>query len=412
MWRKEPSDRTAREIDGPADATQAIVEALNADNVDMIWTSGHATEKDWHLGYSFRSGAIVSEGGNLAGVSLGGERFPVQSKNPKIYYAPGNCLIGNIADSKNSMCLSWLRAGAVQFIGYTVPTWYGYMGWGIADYFFQLQDAFTFSEAFFLNNQALVWDLEVGNLPADMRVSPGRNKEGHLHDRDVVVLYGDPVVKARLPRHATPRFTQRGSVTLVEGKEGEYEGIFSIKIERKDSLPRPAAFLFPHRLKNFRHVKHDGSRVLFTDSFLLLAVDGELEVGEKRTVTFLADRMTQEDVVLAPLALEEGRLAPWERNEIHNQVILLLGRREDSAALSKAVELLARLLKSDSRDVTALYNMACAYALLKDKPKALEYLEKAVDAGWDDAAHTKVDSDLEILREEPEFQRLIEMMEK
>ncbi len=412
MWKKEATEKAVRELEGPADATQDIVKALNADSVDMMWTSGHATEKDWQIGYSFRSGAIVSEEGKLVGASLGGERYAVESKNPKIYYAPGNCLIGNIADPKNAMCLSWLRAGAVQFVGYTVPTWYGYMGWGIADYFFQLQDTFTFSEAFFLNNQALLWDIEAGNLPADMRASPGRNKEGHMYDRDVVALYGDPTLAARLPRHATPRFTQHGSVTLVEGKEGECEGIFSIEMQRKDSLPRPAAFFFPHRLKNFRNVKHDGARVLFTDSLLLFAVEGELEAGAKRSVTFLAERMTQQDIVLAPIALEEGKLAPWERTEIHNQVILLLGRREDSAALAKAVELLARLLENDSRDVTALYNLACGYALLKDKQQALEFLEKAIEAGWDDAAHTKTDADLEILRDEPAFRKLLERMEK
>ena len=39
-------------------------------------------------------------------------------------------------DGQQAMALAWLKTGGVrQMLGYTVPTWYGYAGWGCLDYF-------------------------------------------------------------------------------------------------------------------------------------------------------------------------------------------------------------------------------------------------------------------------------------
>ncbi len=57
--------------------------------------------------------------------------------------------------------------------------------------------------------------------------------------------------------------------------------------------------------------------------------------------------------------------------------------------------------------VMSAYNVACGYALLGEKDKALEWLEKAVDMGWKDAAHLEKDSDLDSLREEAGFKKLL-----
>ena len=47
----------------------------------------------------------------------------------------------------------------------------------------------------------------------------------------------------------------------------------------------------------------------------------------------------------------------------------------------KAIEAYGEILKEDPEDTSALYNTACAYALLKEKEKAVEFLLKAVEAG-------------------------------
>jgi predicted esterase len=55
------------------------------------------------------------------------------------------------------------------------------------------------------------------------------------------------------------------------------------------------------------------------------------------------------------------------------------------------------------------YNLACALARLGKKEDALAALAKAVELGFDDADHMKVDEDLASLREEKDFARIAAM---
>jgi len=57
----------------------------------------------------------------------------------------------------------------------------------------------------------------------------------------------------------------------------------------------------------------------------------------------------------------------------------------------------------------AYYNLSCTHSLLNDKENGIKYFKKAVDAGYLEYKHVLQDSDLEILRNEPEF---IEIMKK
>ena len=40
----------------PAVPTAAIARTLNEDRPDLFITSGHATERDWQIGYAYRNG--------------------------------------------------------------------------------------------------------------------------------------------------------------------------------------------------------------------------------------------------------------------------------------------------------------------------------------------------------------------
>jgi hypothetical protein len=53
------------------------------------------------------------------------------------------------------------------------------------------------------------------------------------------------------------------------------------------------------------------------------------------------------------------------------------------------------------------YNLACAYGRLGRKDEALKALEKAVELGFDDAAHIEKDDDLAPFREEARFRELV-----
>ena len=77
----------------------------------------------------------------------------------------------------------------------------------------------------------------------------------------------------------------------------------------------------------------------------------------------------------------------------------------------EAIELYKRLLESDPPDQyrkTSAYNIACGYALLGEKKEALDWLEKAIKLGWQNFTHMRRDKDLESLRGEERFQKLME----
>jgi tetratricopeptide (TPR) repeat protein len=58
------------------------------------------------------------------------------------------------------------------------------------------------------------------------------------------------------------------------------------------------------------------------------------------------------------------------------------------------------------------YNLASAYAQDGQKRRALEALKKAVEKGFANAARIQADKELEPLREEAEFKKIIEDLSK
>lgn len=68
----------------------------------------------------------------------------------------------------------------------------------------------------------------------------------------------------------------------------------------------------------------------------------------------------------------------------------------------KAVPITNRAIRID-----ALYNCACANALLGKKEEALKYLQHAIDAGFADKEQVGKDSDVDSLREDPTFKKLV-----
>ena len=180
----------ARERKGPDDTTAALAARLNDAVTDLFVTSGHATERDWQIGFRYRNGQFRSGGGKLWGVDTFDVKIPIESPNPKVWLPVGNCLAGHV-DGPDALALAFMNsAGVRQMAGYTVPTWFGYAGWGLLDYFVEQPGRFTLCEAFHANNHALVHRLETNAAPSDAR--------GLRFDRDVVAFYGDPAWESRM----------------------------------------------------------------------------------------------------------------------------------------------------------------------------------------------------------------------
>lgn len=81
----------------------------------------------------------------------------------------------------------------------------------------------------------------------------------------------------------------------------------------------------------------------------------------------------------------------------------LLAERPEAALTA-----FARALELGYRKSATLYNLACAHAQLRDKDKAFDFLNQAIDAGYDSPDQIRNDEDLDPLHGDPRFRRAIE----
>ena len=63
------------------------------------------------------------------------------------------------------------------------------------------------------------------------------------------------------------------------------------------------------------------------------------------------------------------------------------------------------------REGASLYNTACALSRKGDRARALDYLQKSIEAGFDDPDQVRKDEDLDNVRGEPRYRELLKMAE-
>ena len=78
----------------------------------------------------------------------------------------------------------------------------------------------------------------------------------------------------------------------------------------------------------------------------------------------------------------------------------------------EAIESFKHAIALGYRKATSMYNIACAYALINDKDNALAWLQRAIDAGFEQWDNLASDSDLDPLRTDPRFKKLRESLPK
>lgn len=310
MVRKEPGGKPEAG-EGPADTTAVLAGCLNDGHTDLFVTSGHATERDWQIGFSYPNGSFRSKEGKLFGVDTAGKRIDIESSNPKVYLPIGNCLMGHI-DGPDAMALAWMNSvGVTQMIGYTVPTWYGYGGWGLLDYFLEQPGRYSLSEAFFVNEQALLHRLET-NFPG-LAAATGpkvevtlteqaranglslQDAQGLLYDRDTVAFYGDPAWQAHMAK-ADCAFdlqlkVEDGKYTL-EIKPNSPQAFKLASGNGSQRGGRPIVQLLPHRIdvKSLRITAGADLHPTITDNFILVPLPTASDPAQTCHITFEADR--------------------------------------------------------------------------------------------------------------------------
>src|SRR5262249_32846813 len=102
--------------------------------------------------------------------------------------------------------------------------------------------------------------------------------------------------------------------------------------------------------------------------------------------------------------LEAVRVDP-QYGEGYNGVGITYYARND---LKEALRWYKKALTADPGLGDAYYNMACVYALQHEKSLSLRYLRMALRNGFTSREHLQEDSDLSTLRDDPQFQALVE----
>lgn len=271
-------------VAGPDDTTREIAAELGRGIYDVMSSSGHATEHDWQLGYSYPNGMFVSRAGRLVAVDTHRKGVELRSPNPKVYYSPGNCLIAHVSDA-DCMLLAWIHSGgANQFFGHVVPQYRTCWAWDVAHYFFALQGRFSFAESVFLFHQDVIARL-AGAAPADAEA-----RFFLTSDRDATVLYGDPAWQARVRPCVAPPYDQ--TLTWTDAGDGQVELQFTVKALSECAPGEPAAVLLPARIGDAAVVRTDAAQAVVADDFVLLRLvkPGEkaLQPGETRGATIRA----------------------------------------------------------------------------------------------------------------------------
>jgi len=90
-----------------------------------------------------------------------------------------------------------------------------------------------------------------------------------------------------------------------------------------------------------------------------------------------------------------------------SQLVYTYARNDES---KEALNMLENLLRISSK-ADNFYHGACIHSLLKQKEKALEYLNIAINKGWRNYEQTKTDTDLDFIRDDPLFTDLLKRIE-
>lgn len=268
---------------------------------DLLVTAAHATEKNLEMPFSL--GNIKAKDGKLYAHDIFTDaKWDLQeSGKRKVYFAVGNCLIGNVNNTKESMAIAWMNSGnAATMIGYVVTTWHGRNGWGGLKYWLAQPGRYTLAEAIYLNQQDFLhqqnqWypslikeiypftDNEFEDAHKIIKsamngVDPNKDQIGFWHDRDVLAYYGDPKWDVRLQKISkendyTVSSKIKGTkciVTIKTKKNFSLERMIGDKFKQEHVLDIPFSYFFPKRLKNPRLANGQEWDGIVDENFLII----------------------------------------------------------------------------------------------------------------------------------------------
>ena len=265
---------------------------------DVIITASHGSQSALEMPFS--AGFIRCNEGNLYAQLPHGNKNLVESGKRRVYLPIGNCLIGDIKNSKNSFSVAWMKsANVASLVGYVVTTWHGRSGWGMLKYLLTTPGRYTISESFFLNQQDMLkqmndWYPSLQKTPfflgkkgtKESRAEledvlgrkPSNDELGFWHDRDVLANYGDPKWDVRLKEiekendfKVTTKIDGKKCILEIEtGLNYDPKMIEGNKFKQVHVLDLPFSYFFPTRLNNPRLAKDQKWEVALDENFILV----------------------------------------------------------------------------------------------------------------------------------------------
>ena len=298
--------------DGRPDLLRDFCDYYAAYDPDLITTASHATERNLEMPYSVGN-LRCADGALYADFPEGREALRESGKR-RVFLPIGNCLIGNVNNTRESMAIAWMNsARAAAMVGYVVPTWYGRSGWGGLKYWLTSPGRYTLAEAFFLNQQDLLHQLEgwcpglggkafpfgpEGFAEEDFdRANEVAGRElnidetGFFFDRDVLAFYGDPAWEVRLRElpaeqdYTVTVHNEPGRCTLTVETSPEFsaERMAGDRFKEEHVKELPFSWFFAERLENPRLAEGEPWQVALDENFLLV-YDPGFEPGQTYTI--------------------------------------------------------------------------------------------------------------------------------
>ncbi len=303
LWGQKKGKDMAVETDtvAPEKVLKKFTDIYAEYDPDLIITAAHASEHRLEMPFSL--GYLVPKEGKLMALTKDGESTwdLEQSGKRRVYFAVGNCLIGNMNNTPNSMAATWMNsANAATMIGYVVTTWHGRAGWGALKYWLTTPGRYTLAESVFLNqqdftNQQNEWypSLFKKRYPSfgrdefkeaskvigkAIKGEPTSDQIGFWHDRDVLAYYGDPKWDLRLQQipeengyTVTTKIDKGKCIVTIETKDNfSLDLLKGDKFKQEHVLDLPFSLFFPERLNNPRLAKGQDWKVALDENFLLV----------------------------------------------------------------------------------------------------------------------------------------------
>ncbi|MFO0926597.1 MAG: hypothetical protein U0736_06090 [Gemmataceae bacterium] len=91
---------------------------------------------------------------------------------------------------------------------------------------------------------------------------------------------------------------------------------------------------------------------------------------------------------------------------VQGSLLSLKGRFAEGLKIDK------RLVRLRPQDALAHYNLACSYALMKRPTLSIRTLRRAVELGYRDFRYMREDHDLDLIKHDPRFRKLMQDFEK